>query len=110
MRLRPFALLLALAPAGLRADESLQKQIDDLKSEIQYIKKNYEPSEPVEVIKQVTEYVSPSGELFTEPQKGGVSPTDGSKLEERTTYRKMKFSRRESVSEKVEAAISGAFE
>lgn len=92
------------------AAEDLQKQIDDLKAQVNYIKQNYEPSEPVEIIKQVTEYVSPSGELFTEAQKDGLSPTDGSKLEERVTYRKMKFSRRESASEKIVAAVTGAFD
>jgi hypothetical protein len=94
---------------GLKAEEkSLQAQLDDLKAEVEMIKHTYEPAEPVEQIKQVTEWVSPTGELFTEPQKGGVSPTDGSPLTERVTYRKMKFSRRELVSEKIDAAINSS--
>jgi hypothetical protein len=94
---------------GLKAEEkSLQAQLDDLKAEVELIKHTYEPAEPVEQIKQVTEWVSPTGELFTEPQKGNVSPTDGTPLTERVTYRKMKFSRRELVSEKIDAAINSS--
>lgn len=94
----------------LKAEDSLQKQIEDLKAEIKYIKDNYERSEPVEIVKPVTEYVSPAGELFTEPQAGGVSPTDGSKLEERRSYRKIKFNRRESVNDKIDAAVRAAID
>ncbi len=103
------AFLCLVSPA--RADEKgLQEQVDDLKSEIKYIRDNYERTEPVEVVKPVTEYVSPSGELFTSPQAGNVSPSDGSKLEERVTYRKLKFNRREAVGEKIDAAIASAID
>ena len=99
--------LLALSTAA-RAEESLQKQIDSLREDLEYIRHNYEPAEPVEQIKQVSEWVSASGELFTERQKGDVSPTDGTPLTERVTYRKMKFARRELVADKIAAAIQGA--
>lgn len=110
MRLRTMNLALALMglAAVSRAEKSLQAQLDDLQAQVDYIKQNYEPAEPVEQIKQVTEWVSPTGELFTEPQKGDVSPTDGSPLTARVTYRKMKFSRRELVSDKIAAAIAGS--
>jgi hypothetical protein len=109
MRLKSIVLfgLLALS-AGLSAEESVQKQLDDLKSQVDYIKQNYERTEPVDIIKQVTEWVSPSGEIFREKQPGDVSPKDGSKLSERTTYRMMKFSRREAVGDKIDAAVSSA--
>lgn len=106
-----YALLAALCLAGsARSDENLQKQVDDLKAEIKYIKDNYERSEPIEIVKPVTEYVSPSGELFSTPQKDGVSPTDGSKLEKRVTYRKLKFNRREAVGDKIDAAVNAAID
>jgi len=109
MRKPLLAAATALALTGsLRADASLQQQLDDLKAQVDTIKQTYERTEPAEVVKQVTEYVSPSGEIFAEPQKDGVSPTDGSKLEERVTYRKLKFSRRESVAEKIDAAVGSA--
>lgn len=109
MRKPFFAAVAALALAGgLSAEDSVQKQLDDLKAQVDYIKQNYERTEPAEVIKQVTQYVSPSGEIFTSPQPNGVSPTDGSKLEEQVTYRKLKFARRESVGDKIESAVSSA--
>jgi hypothetical protein len=106
--MKRLVMAMALLAGALRAEESLQKQVDDLRETVEYIRRNYEPAEPVEQIKQVSEWVSPSGELFTERQKGDVSPTDGSPLTERVTYRKMKFARRELVSEKIDAAIQGA--
>jgi len=61
MRLSVFALLgLALA-AHARAEASLQQQVDELRKQVDYLRQNYEPSEPEEFIKQVTEWVSPSG-------------------------------------------------
>ncbi len=103
------ALAFMALTGGLKAEgKSLQAQLDDLKAQVDYIKNNYEPAEPVEQIKQVTEWISPTGELFTEPQPRNVSPTDSSPLIERVTYRKMKFSRRELVSEKIDAAINSS--
>jgi len=73
--------LIVLAAFGLvpftaaAAAPDLQKQIDQLRDELNLIRHTYEPTEPVEVIKQVTEWVSPSGELFTVRQKNDVSPT-----------------------------------
>lgn len=104
----PVLALLLAAGGGARAEASVQQQLDELKAQVDYITQNYERTEPIGVIKKVTEYVSPGGEIFTEPQKGGVSPTDGSKLEKRVTYRELKFSRRESVDDKIEAAIDSA--
>lgn len=110
MRARTLLTALALGSLALNAhaDASLQEQINALKDEIGYIKQNYEKTEPAEVIKEVKEWVSPSGEIFREPQKDGVSPTDGSKLEERVTYRKLKFARREAVGDKIDAAVGSA--
>src|SRR5882757_7782822 len=108
------SILVALALGGLaglgHAEASLQDQIDSLRKDVERLKVEKEPSEPIELIKAVTEWVSPSGELFTERQKGDVSPTDGSPLTERQTFRKMKFSRHQSVSEKIDAAIAGAID
>lgn len=104
------ALALLVLTVGLRAEDSLQKQVDDLKARVKYIQDNYERSEPVEIVKPVTEFVSPTGELFTTRQPGDVSPTDGSRLEERVSYRKMKFNRREAVGEKIDAAVSSAID
>jgi len=111
MRIPSLALAACLALSGAsHAEPSLQQQIEELQKQVQYIKDNYERTEPVEIVKPVTEYVSPTGELFTSPQPGGVSPTDGSKLEERVSYRKLKFNRREAVGEKIDSAVNAAID
>lgn len=102
------AALFALAGATHAA--SVQEDLEALKAEIQYIKDNYERSEPVEVVKPVTEFVSKTGEIFSTLPAGGVSPSDGSRIEERITYRKAKFNRRVSVSEKIDSAIAAAMD
>jgi hypothetical protein len=94
--------------AGARAEASLQEQIDELRAQVQKLQVEKEPSEPVELVKAVTEWVSPSGELFTEPQPNDVSPTDGSPLTERQTFRKLKFTRHQSAQEKIDASIAAA--
>lgn len=109
--MRPTHLAAALfVLAGAAHADGVQEQLDKLKSELQYIKDNYERSEPVQIVKPVTEWVSPSGELFTSAQPGNVSPTDGSPLEERQTFRKIKFNRRESVSDKIDSAVNAAID
>lgn len=112
MRFKTLVAVALSMPAAMAtaAEPSVQQQLEQLKSEIQYIRENYERSEPVDVIKPVTEFVSPSGEIFTTLPAGGVSPSDGSKLEERVTYRKMKFNRRESVSDKIDSAVNAAID
>ena len=112
MRFKTLAAVVLSMPTAMAiaAEPSVQQQLEQLKSEIQYIRENYERSEPVDVIKPVTEFVSPSGEIFSTLPAGGVSPSDGSKLEERVTYRKMKFNRRESVSDKIDSAVNAAID
>lgn len=61
----------------------------------------------VDVIKQVKQYVCPSGEILESPSPGGRCP-DGSLAEEQVAVKKFKFSRRESFSEKIEAALQEA--
>lgn len=66
------------------------------------------PLEPAEELKRVTEYVCQKGHLYQELPVDGRCPVDGTLLSLRQTYKKVKLSRRESVAEKVEAAIEGA--
>jgi hypothetical protein len=109
--MRAFSMLLAgglFLAAPVFGQDSLQRQIDDLKAQIQELRQTTEPAEPVEEIKQVTEWVSPSGELFTESQPGNVSPTDGSPLTPRITYRKMKFFRRAALADQISGGIQTA--
>jgi hypothetical protein len=61
----------------------------------------------VDVIKQVKQYVCPGGEILESLPSGGRCP-DGSLAEEQVTVKKFKFSRRESLGEKIEAALTEA--
>lgn len=61
----------------------------------------------VEAIKEVREYICPGGEIYDSLPPGGKCP-DGSLPEERATFKKIAFSRRESLSEKIEEAIAEA--
>jgi hypothetical protein len=63
--------------------------------------------EQVEVIKKTVEYVCPGGEILDQPPPGGRCP-EGGRPQVRETVRKETFSRRESISEKIEAALQEA--
>ncbi len=104
-----WALGLAMSQAAW-AEESLQKQLSDLKEEVQYIRDNYERSEPVDIIKPVTEFISPDGEIISAEKKASLSVAEQASLEERVTYRKLKFNRRESVNDKIDSAINAAMD
>jgi hypothetical protein len=99
-----------LAFAGGLQAATLQEQVDKLEAEIKYIRDNYQQSEPVEIVKPVTEYVSKDGEIFSAEQKEKLAADEQARLEERVTYRKIKFNRRESVNDKIDSAISAAMD
>ncbi|WP_168063543.1 carbohydrate porin [Candidatus Manganitrophus noduliformans] len=61
----------------------------------------------VETIKKVEEYLCPDGEIHDTPPPGGRCP-DGTIPEGRMTFRKLPFSRRESLDERIAAALEEA--
>jgi hypothetical protein len=61
----------------------------------------------VEVIKKTVEYVCPGGEILDQPPPGGRCP-DGRPPQVRDTIRTSSVLRRESIAEKIEAAIADA--
>jgi Carbohydrate-selective porin, OprB family len=62
----------------------------------------------VEVVKKTIEYVCPGGEILDQPPPGGRCPDGKSAPQVRETVRTSSVARRESISDKIEAAIADA--
>jgi len=78
-----------------------------LQERIRVLEERLDKLERVEVIKKTVEYVCPGGEIFDQSPPGGRCP-DGSRPQIRDTVRKLQIARRESISEKIDAAIQDA--
>jgi hypothetical protein len=78
-----------------------------LSERVKTLEERLDQLDRVEVIKKVSEYVCRDGELYDSLPSGGRCP-DGSLPEDRQTFRKIPFSRRESLSEKISAALEEA--
>lgn len=107
MKMKKSKMLLALC---LLAGSSLvsaqeSERLRAVEEELRQLKERVYIMDLAEEIKQVTEYICPAGHLYDNPQKDNLCPKDALPLKERKTYRKFTFSRRESISEKIEAAL-----
>jgi len=78
-----------------------------LSERVKAIEERLDKLDRVDVIKKVNEYICPDGELYDSLPAGGRCP-DGSLPEDRQTFRRIPFSRRESLSEKIGAALEEA--
>jgi hypothetical protein len=78
-----------------------------LQERIRVLEERLDKLERVDVIKKTVEYVCPGGEIFDEAPPGGRC-SDGSRPLIRDTVRKYAVSRREPISEKIDAAIEDA--
>lgn len=78
-----------------------------LDERVRILEERLDKLDKVEVIKEVKEYICPGGEIYDSLPPGGRCP-DGSVSEERATFKKIAFSRRESLSEKIDVAIAEA--
>ena len=81
--------------------------VQQLLDRIRVLEERLDKLERVEVIKKTVEYVCPSGEIFEQPPPGGRCP-DGARPQIRDTVRKLTLARRESIGEKIEAALQDA--
>lgn len=88
-----------------RADET--PDVQRLLERIRVLEERLDKLERVDVIKKTVEYICPGGEIFDQPPPGTRCP-DGGRPEVRESVRKFTFSRRESISEKIEAALQEA--
>lgn len=93
------ALLITGLSMRVYAEENLSPA--PVEERLKALEKRLDSLEKVEGVKQVTEYVCPDGTLFDEPQEC----PDGEIALERVSFRKLKFSRRESLAEKIAAAV-----
>ena len=75
-----------------------------LQERIRVLEERLDKLERIEVIKKTVEYVCPGGEISDQPPPGGRCP-DGSRPQIRDTVRQSTVARRESIAEKIEAAL-----
>lgn len=94
-------------PGTVVAQNEVNEKEQSLEGRVQALEERLDKLDRVEVIKQVREYICPGGEIYDSLPPGGRCP-DGSIPQERTTFRKIPFSRRESLAEKIEAALEEA--
>src|SRR5207253_10604494 len=81
--------------------------VQQLLERIRVLEERLDRLERVEVIKKAVEYVCPGGEILDQPPPNGRCP-EGSRPQVRETVRKSTVSRRESIGEKIEAALQEA--
>jgi len=101
----PLIGLTVMADAVRAADPA--DLVQQLLERIRVLEERLDKLERVEVIKKVVEYVCPSGEILDQPPPNGRCP-EGQRPEVRETAQKSMVSRRESISEKIEAALQDA--
>jgi hypothetical protein len=95
---------LMVADAVCAADSP---ETERLQERIRVLEERLDRLDRADVIKKTVEYVCPGGEIFDEAPPGGRCP-DGSRPFLRDTVRKSTVARRESIGEKIEAAIVDA--
>src|SRR5437588_4517976 len=78
--------------------------VQQLLERIRVLEERLDRLERVEMIKRAVEYVCPGGEILDHPPPNGRCP-EGSRPQVRETVRKSTVSRRESIAEKIEAAL-----
>jgi len=90
---------------AVRAQDPPETQ--QLQERIRVLEERLNKLERIDVIKKTVEYVCPGGEISDEAPPGGRC-SDGSRPLIRNTVRKYTASRREPISEKIDAAIQDA--
>jgi hypothetical protein len=95
---------LMMADAVCAADSP---ETQRLQERIRVLEERLDRLDRVDVIKKTVEYICPGGEIFDEAPPGGRCP-DGSRPQLRDTVRQSTVARRESIAEKIEAAIQDA--
>jgi len=100
----PFLGLAIMADAVHAQDPPETQQLQE---RIRVLEERLNKLERIDVIKKTVEYVCPGGEISDEAPPGGRC-SDGSRPLIRNTVRKYTASRREPISEKIDAAIQDA--
>ena len=81
--------------------------VPQLLERIRVLEERLNRLEQTDVIKKVTEYVCPSGEILDQPPPNGRCP-EGNRPQARETVRKSVISRRESIAQRIESALQDA--
>lgn len=89
------------------AQETRSNEMRGLQERLKVLEERLDKLDRVEAIKEVAEYICPGGEIFDALPPGGRCP-DGQVPNERRTFRALPFSRRESLADKIQAAIEEA--
>jgi hypothetical protein len=82
-------------------------EVQELRERLRALEERLDRLDQAEVIKKTIEYICPGGEILEQPPPGGRCP-DGSRPQVRETFRKSTVARRESIGEKIEAALQDA--
>ena len=91
----------AVADAAYAADSP---ETQRLQERIRVLEERLDRLDRADVIKKTVEYICPGGEIFDEAPPGGRCP-DGSRPQLRDTFQQSSVARRESIGEKIEAAL-----
>lgn len=92
------------------AESRVDKKIQSLEESIKDIQNRNTIMDMTEEIRRVQEYICKNGHVFSTGAEDKKCPTCGLKQKARDQFKLFKFARRESVSERIEAAIDEAFE
>ena len=97
----PLLGLTLMADAVYAADSP---ETERLQERIRVLEERLDRLDRADVIKKTVEYICPGGEIFDQAPPGGRCP-DGSRPQLRDTFRQSSVARRESIGEKIEAAL-----
>ncbi|HLE86068.1 MAG TPA: carbohydrate porin [Candidatus Brocadiaceae bacterium] len=87
----------------------LENRVERLEEAVQDLTGRAALMDTAEEIRKVTEYVCPNGHGFQTMGKDGKCSICGLELKERAHFKKFKFARRESISERISTALGEEF-
>lgn len=89
--------------------ERIEARVEKLEDSVQDLSGRAALMDMAEEIRRVTEYVCPNGHGFETMSEDGKCHICGLNLKERTHFKKFKFARRESISDKISTALDEEF-
>ena len=89
--------------------ERIEARVEKLEDSVQDLSGRAAVMDMAEEIRRVTEYVCPNGHGFETMSEDGKCRICGLNLKERTHFKKFKFARRESISDKISTALDEEF-
>lgn len=93
----------------MEVQQRLKTRVDELEEAVQGLTNKVSIMDTVEEIRKVTEYVCPKGHCFETKTEDGKCSICGLQLKETTNFKKFKFARRKSISERIATALEEEF-